>query len=99
MRRQITLLVPCFILAAAQAQSVPPAARTSDRWNPSAPTTASSAHAPHFKFKQPHGYTRPPSNAAQEQSGKASVMNTGAIDRNGRPTVDCPQTPMDPACH
>lgn len=57
--------------------------------------TASNGQASHFKFKQ-RREARPDRNAALEQSGKAPVM--GQMGRDGRPPVDCPRTPMDPAC-
>ncbi|HET6431748.1 hypothetical protein [Dyella sp.] len=108
-----TFAIACVLAASstAFAQSVPaPAANPSDRWSPPPPAAASSASADyrdgaglkpaapsHFKFKEsrdPH----PQRNAAREASGKAAVMGGNEIGRDGRPTVNCPQTPMDPAC-
>jgi hypothetical protein len=107
MRIQITVLVSLLAAGAVQAQTAPPAAR-SDSWSAPAPASTASyrsaAHAvqarpqaSHFKFKERRSPVELPGNAAQEHSGKAAVM--GEVDRNGRPAVSCPQTPMDPACH
>jgi len=108
MRRSLTLLAACLSFAAAHAQSVP-TAPPSDSWSRPAPTTTSyraaaapastSASASHFKFKDRREPAALPGNAAQEQSGKAPVGGMGQMDRNGRPAVNCPDTPMDPACH
>lgn len=94
----------------AQAQSAAPA---SDAWSRPAPaaSAASPAHPGygqppgsgesqrqvHFKFKE-RSSTPPRPNAALEASGKAGVGGGSTLDRNGRPTVNCMQTPMDPAC-
>jgi hypothetical protein len=110
MRRRITLLASCLVLAAAQAQSVPPAPQPSDSWSRpapaasvdyrtgAAPASADDPHTTHFKFKERGMHPLLPGNAAQERSGKAPV-GIGTVDSNGRPAVNCPQTPMDPACH
>lgn len=110
MRRRLTLLASCLILAVAQAQSVPPAPQRSDSWNRPAPAasthyraeatpaTPDTPRTSHFKFKQRGPHHLLPDNAAQQHSGKAPV-GMGTIDSNGRPSVNCPQTPMDPACH
>jgi hypothetical protein len=103
------LLATLLVAAVAQAQSAPPAPRSSDSWSQPAPAatvsyreaarpkTTDSASS-HFRFKDRRGYTPPPANAAQQHSGNAAVGAMGT-DRNGRPAVNCPQTPMDPACH
>lgn len=52
----------------------------------------------HFKFKEKRD-ARPQPNAALEASGKAPVMGGNEMGRDGRPTVSCARTPMDPACH
>jgi hypothetical protein len=109
MRRPIILLAAGLGFAAAHAQSVP-TAPPSDSWSrpapastsyraASAPASSSSAAGSHFKFKDRREPAALPGNAAQEQSGKASVGGMGQMDRNGRPAVNCPDTPMDPACH
>ena len=108
MRRSLTLLAACLSFAAAHAQSVP-TAPPSDSWSRPAPATTSyraaaapatsSASGSHFKFKDRREPAALPGNAAQEQSGKAPVGGMGQMDRNGRPAVNCPDTPMDPACH
>jgi hypothetical protein len=107
MRRPILLLAACLGFAAAHAQSVP-TAPPSDSWSRPAPAStsyrapdapASSASSSHFKFKDRREPVTLPGNAAQQQSGKAPVGSMGQMDRNGRPAVNCPDTPMDPACH
>jgi hypothetical protein len=108
MRTPAFLLASLLAAAAAQAQTVPPA---SDSWTtPASASTASyrsggldpAAPQPsgsHFKFKERRSPVALPGNAAQEHSGRAAVGGMGSMDRNGRPAVNCPQTPMDPACH
>lgn len=109
---RIAFITLAAVLAggAAQAQSVPQAPPASDSWSAPAPATTASYRADaalpamekkpssHFKFKERSSYTQPPANAAQQHSGQAPVGAMGT-DRNGRPAVNCPQTPMDPACH
>lgn len=51
----------------------------------------------HFKFKKKRDAHQQP-NAALEASGKAGVMGGNEMGRDGRPTVSCARTPMDPAC-
>lgn len=106
------LFVACILAAsgAVSAQNAPtPTAAASDSWN--RPATAGSAAASyrdgstlkaaasesHFKFKEPRD-AHPQRNAALEASGKAPVAGGNEIGRDGRPTVSCAQTPMDPAC-
>lgn len=109
MPRRSLLLAALLVAAVAQAQSAPPVPRASDSWNQPAPATtvgyreaappkATDRSKSHFKFKDRRSYTPPPANAAQQHSGSAPVGAMGT-DRNGRPVVNCPQTPMDPACH
>ena len=107
MSRRLLLLASLLALGAAHAQSVP-APQASDSWNRPAPASTTgyrdaaptSAHtsASHFKFKE-RSPAELPGNAAQEHSGKARVGGMGEMDRDGRPAVNCPATPMDPACH
>ncbi|MGA0586862.1 hypothetical protein ACO2Q2_07000 [Dyella sp. KRB-257] len=104
------LSVPLLIIAAAGAD-VSAQTAASDSW--SRPASASST-APsygsgsglrdasggsdsHFKFKEQRD-ARPQRNAALEASGKAPVMGGNELGRDGRPTVSCARTPMDPAC-
>ena len=106
------LLVPLLVIAAAGADvSAQTAAAASDSWNrpASASSTApsygngsglrddSGRSGSHFKFKEQRD-ARPQRNAALEATGKAGVMGGNEIGRDGRPTVSCAQTPMDPAC-
>lgn len=101
-----------LITAPAFAQTAPAA---SDRWSrPAAASSAAAqpsygngsglhessdrASGSHFKFKEKRDM-HPQPNAALEASGKAPVMGGNAMGRDGRPTVSCAQTPMDPACH
>jgi hypothetical protein len=102
------LLAILLVASVAQAQSVPPAHQASDSWSQPAPATTvgyrdarpktTDTSKSHFKFKERGSYTPPAANAAQQHSGNAAVGAMGA-DSNGRPAVNCPQTPMDPACH
>ncbi|MEI7036404.1 hypothetical protein [Fulvimonas yonginensis] len=109
MSRRSLLLASLLVAASAQAQSVAPAPQASDSWDrpvpaasigsrEAAPAATRDATASHFKFKERRSRL-PDTNAAQEHSGKAGVGGMGELDRSGRPAVNCPQTPMDPACH
>lgn len=96
---------------AAWAQSAPQATLPpgSDSWSkPAAASTAANAYGAsttshkdgensHFKFKESR-QAKPERNAALEAAGKAPVMGGGQMGRDGRPTVSCAATPMDPAC-
>lgn len=109
--RVLWVMALMSVASAAMAQRVP-ATTVGDRWSPAPVAAASTAPlgrsavalpgdegpASHFKFKTRRDY-RPIRNAAQEQSGKASVMGGGQIGPDGRPSVNCAATPMDPACH
>ena len=107
MLRRSLSIAALLVAGVVQAQSVP-APQASDSWSRPAPATTTSyrdpapvgSHPPasHFKFKE-GGPSTLPGNAAQEQSGKARVGGMGEMDRDGRPAVNCPATPMDPACH
>ncbi|MBP1473454.1 hypothetical protein J7I44_04035 [Frateuria sp. MAH-13] len=111
MRIQVIVLASLLAAAAAHAQSAPSATGASDRWTAPAPASTVSyrdanalpgtdAKASPFKFKERGNHDpRLPGNAAQTHSGKAGVGTMGNMDANGRPSVSCPQTPMDPACH
>lgn len=111
MRIQVVMLASLLAAGAAQAQSVPSAPPASDSWSKPAPASTASyradaadpatehRQASHFKFKERRSSVPLPGNAAQEHSGNAAVGTMGTMDRNGRPAVNCPQTPMDPACH
>lgn len=111
MRIRIIVLASLLAAAGAHAQAVPPSTQPSDSWSTPAPASTASYRADaipgvkekksasHFKFKERDSYTQPPGNAAQQHSGHAAVGAMGTMDRNGRPAVNCPQTPMDPACH
>lgn len=59
--------------------------------------SSDSSAGSHFKFKERRD-AHPQRNAALEASGKAPVMGGNQMGRDGRPTVSCAQTPMDPAC-
>ena len=111
MRIRIIVLASLLAAAGAHAQAVPPSTQASDSWSTPAPASTASYRADaapavkekksksHFRFKERDSYTQPPENAAQQHSGNAAVGTMGTMDRNGRPAVNCPQTPMDPACH
>lgn len=105
--RILAFLSASLLAAAAQAQTAP---RASDSWSAPAPASTAAYRSggmdpaaqrepgSRFKFKERHRMALP-GNAAQERSGRAAVGGMGSTDRNGRPAVSCPQTPMDPACH
>lgn len=108
MRYRSLLMASTWLLAtAAMAQTSPPT--QSDSWTmPPAPASSASyrGHSPtepaptasHFKFKdrnQGGPLNQPPPGA----NDKAAVMGTDRAWQNGRPPVDCAQTPMDKACH
>jgi hypothetical protein len=113
MRLLLPLLVLSAGAAQAQSvPTAPPAA--SDSWSrPAASASAAQAYGDdhahplrtdegsssgsHFKFKDRKSY-EPARNAALEASGKAGVGMGTQMDRNGRPAVNCAQTPMDPSC-
>ena len=93
----------CLLAFAATAQTAP------DQWARVAPA-ASAAAQPHdyavhatkakpspFKFKEPRKAweKEPPPPRANDQN---AVMGTQRPWQNGRPPVDCAQTPHDPAC-
>ena len=104
----LRLLFASALLAAGavHAQTTPTAA--SDRWSQPAPASTAkyedanplkpkSDSDNHFKFKERRGAT-PMRNDAMEAAGKAPVMGGNQLGRDGRPTVNCAATPMDPAC-
>jgi len=104
----LRLLFATALLAAGalHAQTTPTAA--SDRWSQPAPASTvkyddasplrpESGSDSHFKFKEPRT-SRPMRNDAMEAAGKAPVMGGNQIGRDGRPTVNCAATPMDPSC-
>lgn len=109
MRSRYVLMASAWLLAtAAMAQTTPASSGQSDSWS-ARPATASSvtfgdhaaaqaksSHSP-FKFKD----RRPTGPADQPPPGandKAAVMGTDRAWQNGRPPVNCAQTPMDPTC-
>ena len=108
----VSLLMTAAVAAAADAgaQTAPVA---SDSWSRPASASSAGSHpsygngperhessdssGSHFKFKEKRD-ARPQTNAALEATGKAGVMGGNEVGRDGRPTVSCAQTPMDPAC-
>jgi len=75
-----------------------PAAASSTSYRSHAPTVTA-ADRVHFKFKdrqqdQQGPLSQPPPSAMD----KAAVMGTDRPWQDGRPPVDCMQTPMDPTC-
>lgn len=109
MARRFLLLASLLVMTAAHGQSVAPASLASDSWSRPAPAASTGyrdavpasarASSSHFKFKERRNPMDLSGNAAQQESGKARVGGMGEMDRSGRPAVNCPQTPMDPACH
>jgi hypothetical protein len=106
----LLLLITASAGEYAFAQNAPAA---SDSWSRPAPASSVAAQpsygngsglresagssGSHFKFKEKRD-ARPQTNAALEATGKAAVMGGNEIGRDGRPTVSCAQTLMDPAC-
>ena len=106
----VSLLVIVAAGVDASAQTAPAA---SDSWSRPASASSAAAQpsygngsglresagssGSHFKFKEKRD-ARPQTNAALEATGKAGVMGGNEVGRDGRPTVSCAQTPMDPAC-
>lgn len=104
-----------LMAAVAMAQTSPPAQSSqSDSWTAHPAVAGSSSYrsqssieAParsHFKFKERgQGSTLNPLNPLNQPppsaNDKAAVMGKDRAWQNGRPPVDCAQTPMDPACH
>ncbi|MDE1963100.1 MAG: hypothetical protein KGI42_04215 [Xanthomonadaceae bacterium] len=102
------LLFAAALLAAgaAYAQTAPTA--PSDAWSRPAPASTATYDDAHplkpepdaaspFKFKARRS-ARPLRNDAMEAAGKSPVMGGNQIGRDGRPTVNCAATPMDPSC-
>ncbi|KRE88589.1 hypothetical protein ASG87_08380 [Frateuria sp. Soil773] len=107
----IFALLALALADASLAQSATDASRLSDDWKASKqpapagstaygamPQKAADGESGHFKFKQRAGYKDAPGNAAQAQSGKAPVMGRSVVGSDGRPAVNCVNTPRDPAC-
>jgi hypothetical protein len=106
----VALLITAAVAGEAVAQTAPAA---SDSWSRPASASSAAAQPSygngaglresagsdggHFKFKEKRD-AHPQPNAALEASGKAGVMGGSEIGRDGRPTVSCARTPMDPAC-
>lgn len=106
MNLRLPLAAALLAVGALHAQTAPTA--PSDRWSQPAPASsvkfddagplkAESESASHFKFKERRN-ARPTRNDAMDAAGKASVMGGNQIGRDGRPTVNCAATPMDPSC-
>jgi hypothetical protein len=103
---KLTLLAACLPVVAS-ARPSPPQTAASDSWaRPAAAGPARYAGAPRpgaaggaerFKFKDGRPALPPPS--APDPFGKAPV--SGGVPRigpDGRPALDCMQSPMDPRC-
>ncbi|HEY0197000.1 MAG TPA: hypothetical protein VGC19_00490 [Rhodanobacter sp.] len=110
MRYRVCATVSMLLLAsAAMAQSVPPApSSANDNWSShpaEAATTFVNGHsameAPkskeHFKFKD-RSMTGPASEPPPSANDKASVMGKDRDWQNGRPPVDCAQSPHSSGC-
>ncbi len=109
MRFRHVLMASTWLLAgAALAQTAPVTSSQSDSW-PAHPAAASSAtfrghatveatpsHSP-FKFKE-RQRTGPADQPPPGATDKAAVMGTDRAWQNGRPPVNCAQTPMDATC-
>lgn len=113
MRYRLALIASISLMAAmAMAQTSPPApSNQSDSWKAhpavagsSSYRSQSSAEAParsHFKFRErgQGGALNPLNQPPPSANDKAAVMGKDRAWQNGRPPVDCAQTPMDSACH
>jgi hypothetical protein len=99
-----------LMVSAAIAQTAPPSSSStaSDSWSthPAASSSSYASHSSmdtsqtpgHFKFKDRNDrgpMSQPPPTA----NDKASVMGTDRAWQNGRPPLDCAQTPQDSKCH
>jgi hypothetical protein len=106
--RQLLMASTWLLATAALAQTVPATSSQSDRWT-AHPATAGSttfrdhatlepkpSHSP-FKFKE-RQRTGPADQPPPSATDKAAVMGIDRAWQNGRPPVDCAQTPMDATC-
>lgn len=114
MRHPAVLLVGLTLFAgSALAQSAPPPApppssSLSDSWaaQPAHSGTAGyrsdalpgSESGGHFKFKD-RKMAMPNDPPPANPMDKAPIMGQGTIGPDGRPPVNCPETPQDPKCH
>jgi hypothetical protein len=109
MRFRLVLMASTWLIAtAAMAQTAPTTSSQSDSWA-ARPAVASSAGfrsdsavaatpaRSHFKFKD-RQRTGPVDQPPPSATDKAAVMGTDRAWQNGRPPVDCAQTPMDATC-
>ncbi len=106
--RPVVLLLLGLVVGAVSAQSAPPATGLSDTWSAqpahsgsasyrSTPRLGSDSSSKHFKFtdKRPQPPAPPP---PADPSGKAPISGSASIGQDGRPPVDCPVNPRNPAC-
>jgi len=102
------LLLASALLAATAVHAQTRPVGANDRWSPPAPASTvtyddagslkpASDAGSHFKFKERRP-ARLMRNDAMEAAGKAPVMGGNQLGRDGRPTVNCAATPMDPSC-
>jgi hypothetical protein len=110
MRYRLCAMVSMMLfVSAAMAQSVPPApSQASDSWT-SHPAEAATTYVngrpvmdepkgkEHFKFKQ-RSYTGPADQPPPGANDKAAVMGKDRDWQNGRPPVDCGQSPHSSGC-
>jgi hypothetical protein len=106
--RRVLMASTWLLATAAMAQTPPAASGQSDSWA-ARPASASSAgfrgHAAvaatpassPFKFKD-RQRTGPADQPPPGANDKAAVMGTDRAWQNGRPPVNCAQTPMDATC-
>ena len=108
--RHMMLIATSALAVAAMAQAAPQAAPStspSDSWAKPASAAppprshvalpGSAAAGSPFKFKR-RSERGPADQPAPSANDKAAVMGTERPWQNGRPPVDCAQTPRDPAC-
>lgn len=100
-----------LLAGAAFAQATPPASTLSDSWAAVQPahsgsagyrstppsSTDGTAATGHFKFqpRQPVAPAEPPPDGSMNM---APIFGAGQIGADGRPPVNCPENPRDPAC-
>jgi hypothetical protein len=106
--RRILVASTWLLAAAAMAQTPPAASSQSDSWaappasagsagfHGRAAVAATPASSP-FKFKD-RQWTGPADQPPPGANDKAAVMGTDRAWQNGRPPVNCAQTPMDATC-
>jgi hypothetical protein len=97
-----------FASVAMSQTATPPITNANDNWasHPATSSSTFSAHPStqasqpkeHFKFKD-RSNMGPSSAPPPSANDKSSVMGSDRAWQDGRPPLDCAQTPQDPKCH